>query len=90
MIDEAFMPFREVVERMLAFENEFVDEEAGVHTYVYECEIESPVELDVARDEDGTLHVGSTPPLYYERTSFLPSFHRLRFRAEISRGDNGD
>jgi hypothetical protein len=90
MIDEAFMPFREIVERMLAFDNEFVDEEAGVRTYIRECEIESPVELDVQRDEDGTLHVGSTPPLYYERTTFLPSFHRLRFKAEISRGDNGD
>lgn len=90
MIDEAFMPFREIVERMLAFENEFVDEEAGVRTYVYECEIESPVELDVARDEDGALRIGSTPPLYYERTSFLPSFHRLRFKAEINRESNGD
>ena len=90
MIDEAFMPFREVVERMLAFEGEYVDEEAGVHTYIYECEIESPVELDVARDEDGALHVGSTPPLYDVRTSFLPSFHRLRFKAEINRESNGD
>ena len=90
MIDEAFMPFGEIVERMLTFENEFVDEEAGVHTYVYECEIESPVELDVARDEDGALRVGSTPPLYYERTSFLPSFHKLRFRAEINRESHGD
>ncbi len=90
MIDEAFMPFGEIVERLLAFENEFMDEEAGVHTYVYECEIESPVELDVARDGEGALHVGTTPPLYYERTTFLPSFHRLRLKAEISRGDNGD
>ena len=90
MIDEAFMPFREIVERMLAFDNEFVDEEAGVRTYIRECEIESPVELDVQRDEDGTLHVGSTPPLYYVNTSFLPSFHRLRFKAELNRGSNGD
>lgn len=90
MIDEAFMPFREIVERLLAFEHEYLDEEAGVCTYIYECEIESPVELDVARDADGTLHVGSTPPLYYVNTSFLPSFHKLRFTAEINRESNGD
>jgi hypothetical protein len=90
MIDEAFMPFREIIERMLAFDGEFVDEEAGVHSYIYECEIESPVELDVARGEDGSLQIGSTPPLYYVDTSFRPSFHRLRFTADISRGSNGD
>jgi hypothetical protein len=90
MIDEAFMPFREIIERMLAFDGEFVDEEAGVRSYIYEYEIESPVELDVARGEDGSLQIGSTPPLYYVDTSFRPSFHRLRFTADISRGSNGD
>ncbi len=90
MIDEAFMPFREIIERMLAFEGEFVDEEAGVHSYIYEYEIDSPVELDVARDEDGTLQIGSTPPLYYVDTSIRPSFHRLRFTADISQGSNDD
>jgi len=84
------MPFEEIIRRMLAFDGEFVDEEAGVHTYVYECEIESPVELDVTRDESGALRIGSTPPLYYVDTSLRPSFHRLRFTADINRGSNGD
>lgn len=89
-MDEAFMPFQQIVERMLAFGGEIVDEEMGVRSYVYECEIESPVELNVVRDETGELHIGSTPPLYYVDTSIRPSFHRLRFTAQLSQGTNGD
>lgn len=84
MIDEAFMPFEEIVARMLAFRGEIVDEEAGVRSYIYRCEIESPVELNVFRDEDGNLQIGSTPPLYYVNTSFRPSYHKVSFKAEIS------
>ena len=90
MIDEAFMPFRKVIERMLSFGGEIVDDEMGVHSYIYECEIESPVELDVVRDEKGALQIGSTPPLYYVDTSIRPSFHRLRFTAQLSGGSDGD
>lgn len=84
------MPFQQIIEKMLAFGGEIVDEEAGVHSYIHRCEIESPVELDVFKDEKRGLLIGSTPPLYYVDTSFRPSFHRLRFIAEISQGFNGD
>ena len=90
MMDEAFMPFRKVIERMLSFGGEIVDDEMGVHSYIYACEIESPVELDVVRDEKGALQIGSTPPLYYVDTSIRPSFHRLRFTAQLSGGSDGD
>ena len=90
MIDEAFMPFQQVLEEMLAFDGEFIDDEAGVRSYISRYEIESPVELDVVRDENGGLRIGSIPPLYRVDTSFRPSFHKLRFTAEISRETNGD
>lgn len=90
MIDEAFMPFQQILERLLAFGGEIVDEEQGVRSYIYACEIDSPVELNVIKDEDGKLQIGSTPPLYYVDTSFRPSFHRLRFTAELSEGSHGD
>ena len=89
MIDEAFMPFEQIVARMLSFRGEIVDEEAGVRSYIYRCEIESPVELNVFRDEDGNLQIGSTPPIYYVDTSFRPSYHKLRFKAEISEDTDG-
>ena len=83
------MPFREIIERLMAFGDELVDEEAGVRSHIYAMEIESPVELDVSKDERGIVRIGSTPPLYYVDTSFRPSFHRLRFSAECTRNDNG-
>ena len=84
MMDEAFMPFREIVERMLAFPAVIYDEKAGVRSYIYECEIDAPVELDIAVDSDGTVRIGSTPPLYYVDTSFRPSFHRVLFTARMT------
>lgn len=89
MIDEAFMPFQQIIERMLAFDGDLVDEEMGVRSYIYECEIESPVELNVVRDEQGALRIGSTPPLYYVETSISPSFHRLRFTAHRAQDADG-
>jgi len=90
VIDEAFMPFAKIIERMLTLEGPLVDDEAGVRLYVSACEIESPVELDVVREEDGSLRIGSTPPLYYVDTSIRPSFHRLSFTATLVRDSDGD
>jgi len=89
-MDEAFMPFEEIVRRLVAFGDEIVDEENGIRSYIYEYNIESPVELDVFKDDEGQLKIGSTPPLYYVDTSIKPSFHRLTFKAdltEVSRGE---
>lgn len=88
-MDEAFVPFARVIEQLLAFRGELVDEEAGVRTYITGCEIESPVEFDVGRDSEGSLAIGSTPPLYPLRTSVEPSYHRVRLVASLERDDGG-
>ena len=90
MIDEAFMPFQQIIERMLSFDSEIIDEEMGIRSYIYECEIESPIELDIIRDEQGNLEIGSTPPLYYVDTSIRPSFHNLRFVAQLTEKSDGE
>ena len=90
MMDEAFIPLGQVIEGMLPPDREVVDEEAGVRTYIRGCEIESPVELSVFRDEGGALRVGTAPPLYYVDTSFRPSYHRLAFTARLTEGADGD
>lgn len=77
------MPLRGILAEMLSFRAGIEDPDAGVQSYIYRCEIDSPVELDVSRDAEGRLCIGSTPPLYYTATTFLPSFHRVRFVAEI-------
>ncbi len=89
MIDRAFRPFAGVIEELVSFRNEFVDEQAGVRSYIHTCEIELPVELDVVR-VGGQLQIGSTPPLYYVNTTFLPSFHRVRFTVQTTQHSDGD
>ena len=86
MIDEAFLPFAEIIEKLAALPAPFADEEAGVCMQVEALEVESPVELDIVREEDGTLHVGSVPPLYHVDTGIRPVFHRLRLTAVKSHG----
>jgi hypothetical protein len=88
-MDEAFVPLSAIVEQMMAFGGEFVDEEAGVRTYIAACEIESPVEFDITRDSEGRLRIGTTPPIYGLRTTVSPSYHRLRFVAKIMEETDG-
>ena len=88
-MEQAFLLFSDTLAQMLDFQGEIVDEEAGVRSHITECTIEMPIELDVSRDESGALVLGSTPPLYYVNTTFLPSFHRIRLtttRSEVPDG----
>lgn len=89
-MDEAFMPLQHMIERLTSFRGEISDPEAGIRSYVFQCSLESPVELDVFRDATGVLRIGSVPPLYYVDTTFRPSFHRLSFTAGLARNFNGD
>ena len=88
-MDEAFLSFAEILRRTIAFEGEFVDEAAGVHSYISGLEVEMPVELDVTRDESGQLRIGTVPPLYYVDTTFRPSFHRLKVTASLEEQADG-
>jgi hypothetical protein len=82
-MDEAFVPFHGVMLGLVPTGGDIRDDDLGVHSYIHRFEIESPVELDVSRDDEETLRIGSTPPLYYVDTSLRPSYHRIRFRAEL-------
>jgi len=83
-MDEDFRPFSVIIENLLAFPGEYVDEGAGVRSYITGYEIESPVELDVSRDAEGRLRIGSTPPLYPLMTTITPVYHRLRFVSRLA------
>lgn len=83
-MDDAFLPLHRMIAEMGSFPAEILDEEAGVRSHIHTFEIETPIELDVFRDDDGALRIGSTPPLYRVDTSFLPSFHNVRFTAKLS------
>jgi hypothetical protein len=82
MVDEAFMPFAEIIRRIVDFRTVIDDTDLGIRLSVQSCEIELPVELDVEAREHGAVRIGSTPPLYNVNTSFKPSLHRLRFTVQ--------
>jgi hypothetical protein len=87
-MDEAFIPLREMLRNLLDFGGEVADEAAGVRSSIYRCEIDTPIELDVSRDADGKLVIGSVPPLYRVATSLRPSYHRIRITAERDHADD--
>lgn len=78
-IDEAFLPmFTHLVETTAIQETMYSDEEAGFKLELEEMAFEMPIEMDVYVDEEGAVHIGSVPPLYYANTSLQPVFHQLK------------
>jgi hypothetical protein len=84
-MDEAFIPLHEMVLGMAAT-GDIRSDERGIHMYVERLEIESPIELDLTVRSGGSVEIGSVPPLYRVDTSVLPSFHKIRFTAELTGG----
>ena len=83
-MDETFLPFHEIIEKLSSFKGEINDEENGIRSYIYEFEIDTPVELDILTDENGRVQIGVIPPLYRINTTFRPSYHRIKFHAKLS------
>lgn len=81
-MDEAFLPFSAMLEKVASFEGFLFDEEKGIHSYIQRLEIDTPVELDVVTDANGNVQIGIIPPLYRVDTTFEPSYHTIRFSAE--------
>lgn len=77
-MDEAFLPLSGLLDRARALPGALVDQNAGMRLFIDECTLAMPVELDISRRDDGSLQIGSMPPLYRTTTTFLPSFHQLR------------
>jgi hypothetical protein len=82
LIDEAMISFEEMVNELTEPVGEIIDEENGVLMGISKISIDMPIQLDVVVDENGKVHLGTTPPLYHVETSFMPIFHQLRFTFE--------
>ncbi|HVI43986.1 MAG TPA: hypothetical protein VM802_03935 [Chitinophaga sp.] len=83
MIDESFLSFRNILDKLLDIPgNSIRDENSGMHFYIDEIEIATPVELDISVDDNGKVTIGSVPPLYRVNTSFRPSYHSITVKAE--------
>lgn len=81
-MDESFLPFNQIIGKLLDIDGDIHDEENGIHSYIYSLDIGTPVELDVFRDENGNLQLGLVPPLYRVNTSYRPSYHNISLIAE--------
>ena len=89
-MDESFLPFSQILEKLVSIEGEIYDDENGIHSYIYEFDVGTPVELEIIRDENGQLQIGTVPPLYRVSTSFRPSYHAITFKAKKITVDDGD
>jgi hypothetical protein len=81
-VDEAFIPLSELLGELGAH-GDVRDETAGIHMVIDRFTVETPIELDLSVRDDGTIAIGSVPPLYRISTSLRPSYHRVEFTAEL-------
>lgn len=69
-LDEALAPMHEHLAGIVPI----ADDDGAT---VEQLTVEMPIELDVLREPDGSLSVGSSPPLYYQRTGFRAAPHHI-------------
>jgi hypothetical protein len=87
-MDEAFVSFSEMVRALLPRPGEIEAPDEGVLSRIEVVEIETSIELDLSRDFNGAIRIGTAPPLHRVDTSYRPSYHAVRFLA--SRTDHPD
>jgi len=86
-MDETFRPLSATLLDFAGHSPVVGGDEWGQRLTMTGIEIASPVELAVTRGADGSLLIGTTPPLYPLMTSVAPVFHNLRFRAASEEQD---
>lgn len=89
VMDEAFLPLSALAAQVQAVPHGIRDDEAGVSMQISRCVMETPIELELVRDEQGRLAIGTTPPLYRLDTSFQPVFHQIRMTIVPTEDDHG-
>ena len=83
-MDAAFKPFHDMIVELVDQPPVVGDAAYGQRVIMTAIEIETPVELDLTRDPESGLRLGSTPPLYPLLTTVPPCFHRMRVRASLA------
>lgn len=89
-IDEAYLSFSEFVVAASEIDGAIADPGKGVAMEVEQATLGMPVEMDVVVDDDGSVAIGTIPPLYYLETSMMPVFHQVTLTLEeLSTGGHG-
>ena len=79
--DEAYAWLSENVAAYTDLIGEISDEAAGVRMRAESITIETPVELEIGVEDDGSVRIACAPPVYAVEATLEPVFHRLRFTA---------
>jgi hypothetical protein len=82
-VDEAFVPLHKLMLGMTAG-GSVRSQAHGIEMVIHRFSIDSPIELDLSVHDDGSVAIGSVPPLYRVETTFRPSYHQIRFTAELT------
>lgn len=77
-LDPATAPIAEVIEAWAGISGRMEDEQGLVSWSIAEICVESPLELDVHVQADGSVVLGSTPPTTSVETSFSPLLNQLK------------
>lgn len=87
-VDEAMLEMGEFVYEMSDIDGYLTSEEAEFALKMEHVELDMPIQLDVKVAEDGTVKIGSSPPLYYVETTVMPVFHQMKIHIERDKPEN--
>lgn len=84
-VDEAMLEMGDFVAQMSDIEGLLVSEEEAMVMQAEKVSLDIPIQLDLRVQEDGTVVIGTSPPLYYVETTIMPVFHQMQLNIEIDR-----
>lgn len=77
-IDEELASPAEVIAALGDIEGYMEDPELEMGLYVETIKVDLPVELDIHVNPDGSIVLGSAPPLYDVETSYTSILHQVK------------
>ena len=89
-MDEAFIPLSKMIEGVTDINGEIYTDDQSIHSYIYAFDVSTPIELDVFKDENGKLQIGSVPPIYRVPTTFRPLYHNISSNLEKIKKPDGN
>jgi hypothetical protein len=87
VIDEAMLEMGDFISQMADVDGYLEDVEMCTATKLEYVEMDMPLQLDMHINDDGSVVLGGSPPLYYVGTTFSPVFHQLRVKIHVTEND---
>jgi hypothetical protein len=87
VIDEAMLEMGDFIAQMADVDGYLEDIEMGTATRLQHVEMEMPLQLDMHVNDDGSLVLGGSPPLYYVSTTVSPVFHQFKVKIHVTEND---